>query len=330
VRKKVLENVSVSANYYVDSISSASIDVVTTASRYQEKRTQFSVGADYLHDDTIMSINLTSSDENDYSADTLNFTISQEVFAGLTTITMGYGRGSDTVRRRGDDLFSADANHRAYRLGVSQVITRNLLAGLSYEVITDEGFLHNPYRSVRYLDSDPGNSRGYAYEQEVYPGTRTSNAVSLDLRYHLPYRASINGSYRYYTDTWGIDAQTVQLGYTHTLNNVWIFDIGYRFYTQGKADFYGDLFPFKQAQNFLARDKELSTFTDHTVRFGVGYEFIKNGWGFIDKGSVNLNVDHIIFSYDNFRDLRKGGPPGQEPLYSFSANVIQLFFSIWF
>ena len=38
VRKKFAEKYSVSANYYVDMVSSASIDVVTTASPYKEER----------------------------------------------------------------------------------------------------------------------------------------------------------------------------------------------------------------------------------------------------------------------------------------------------
>src|SRR5690606_41060647 len=44
VRKQVGKNVSVVGNYYVDMVSSASIDVVTTASPYAEERKQYSLG----------------------------------------------------------------------------------------------------------------------------------------------------------------------------------------------------------------------------------------------------------------------------------------------
>ena len=43
VRKKIGEQFSVSANYYVDMVSSASIDVISTASPYSERRTQYSL-----------------------------------------------------------------------------------------------------------------------------------------------------------------------------------------------------------------------------------------------------------------------------------------------
>ncbi|MCP4272610.1 MAG: hypothetical protein GY781_11680, partial [Gammaproteobacteria bacterium] len=66
VRKKVLDDFSISANYYVDMVSSASIDVITTASEYTEERTQYSVGVDYLNQNTTMSFNFTNSSESDY------------------------------------------------------------------------------------------------------------------------------------------------------------------------------------------------------------------------------------------------------------------------
>ena len=73
VRKKVGNNVSVVGNYYVDMVSSASIDVVTTASPYTEERKQWSLGMDYLRGNTTMSLGYTSSEESDYDAETYQF-----------------------------------------------------------------------------------------------------------------------------------------------------------------------------------------------------------------------------------------------------------------
>jgi hypothetical protein len=55
VRKAYKDKVSVWGSYLVDMISSASIDVVATASEYTEERTEFGAGADYLHGKTMMS-----------------------------------------------------------------------------------------------------------------------------------------------------------------------------------------------------------------------------------------------------------------------------------
>ncbi|MEO7387812.1 MAG: DUF3570 domain-containing protein [Gammaproteobacteria bacterium] len=331
VRKSVGEKVSVSLSYYVDTISSASIDVVTTGASpdgYNEKRTQWGTGVDYLRGDTTMSLGYSTSDENDYQADTLNFGISQDVFGGLTTISLGYGSGSDEVSRRGDPTFAGNVDRHAYRLGVTQVVTRNLIMGFSYEAIADEGFLNNPYRRVRYVDVN--EATGYGLQYEVYPETRASNAAAIRAKYYLPYRAAISGEYRYFTDDWGIDAHTVEVGYAQPFRSQWIFDFKYRFYTQSAADFYSDLFPYANAQNYLARDKELSTFQSHGPHLGASYTFMDRQGDRPMKSTVNVFADYYMYSYDDFRDLRPDVDVGTEPLYSYDAIVVQAFFSLWF
>jgi hypothetical protein len=329
VLKNVTQNLALSGNYYVDSISSASIDVVTTASPYTEKRTEYSLGADYMHGNSIMTMAYTNSEEDDYEANTASFGISMDMFGNMTTVTMGYARGWDVVGNNNDPDFSKDVDRQNYLVGLTQVITRDLLMEVNYEAITDEGFLNNPYRSVRYLD--PTSSLGYSYEPEVYPNTRTSSALAVRSLYFLPYRASTFAEYRFFDDTWGIRAHNIELGYIHPLSSGWLFEGRYRYYTQNSADFYSDLFPRQDSQNFLARDKELSAFNSNTLGFSVSYDFIQNGWRWVDRGSINLSYDHIWFKYDDFRDLRDtSAPVGSEPLYKFSADVAQLFISIWF
>jgi hypothetical protein len=328
VRKKFAEKYSVAANYYVDMVSSASIDVVTTASPYKEERRQGSLGFDMLNGKTQYSVSYTNSDENDYTANSASFDLSQDMFGDLTTVSFGFSQGWDEVRKRGDSAFSESIDRRNYRLGFSQIVTPQLMMGLNYEIVTDEGFLNNPYRSVRYLDAS--SAQGYSYQPEVYPGTRTSNAVSLNARYFLKYRAAVHGEYRYYTDTWGIDANTVQVGYTQPWRKQWIFEFGYRWYDQAAADFYSDLFPRADAQNFLARDKELSTFTSQMLSLGVTYELPPLGWKFIERSTVNFFYDRVRYDYADFRDVRAGGAPGSEPLYQFDADVFRLFVSGWF
>lgn len=41
-------------------------------------------------------------------------------------------------------MFEDRIDRRVYGVDVSQVATRNLLLGLSWETITEEGFLNNP------------------------------------------------------------------------------------------------------------------------------------------------------------------------------------------
>ncbi len=101
VRKKIGESVSVAANYYVDMISSASIDVVTTASPYTERREQKSLSVDYLHGKSIYSLGYVDSEESDYTGKTAFASVSQDLFGRSTTVSFGFSRGWDTIGKRG-------------------------------------------------------------------------------------------------------------------------------------------------------------------------------------------------------------------------------------
>lgn len=330
VRKKFGKSVSIVGNYYVDVVSSASIDVITTASPYSENRKQWSLGMDYLRGNSTMRINYTSSTESDYDAETISFSVSQDMFGDLTTLTLGYALGDDRIGRADDPTFERNLDKQIYSIGVTQILTKNLISTLNFETITDEGYMNNPYRSVRYFDS--GSAVGYSFEPELYPNTRTSNALGLRARYFLSYRAAIEGQYRFFTDTWNIKGHTVSLSYIHPWRE-WTFTGKFRYHDQTGADFYSDLFSRSEATNFRGRDKELSPLTSYTLTLKAAYEFLSNdgdSWGFVKRGTVTASIDRLHIDYHDFSDLTALGTIGNEPLYRLDADIFQLFFSFWY
>jgi hypothetical protein len=337
-RAKITENFAVEANYFVDKVSGASVDVLSQASVIKDERRQKSGTLEYLHDKTTYTASYTSSVERDYISETKSFSLSQDMFGDLTTVTLGF---SDTQNKVGENNGTANkpdvawlghALSRAYSGGLSQILTKNFIAGVNLQVITDAGFLANPYRSIRYLD--PTNARGYSLASQVYPDTHTSTAVQVQAKYYLPYRAAITGLYRYYNDTWGVIGNTYELDYTHPIANKWIFEGRVRYYKQNAADFYSDLFPFAGSQNFTARDQNLAAQDNTTIGAKVTYAFLPDGWRFFKRGTVTADVSRIRFKYLDFRNIRDFGPPqfaaGDEPLYLFNATVYQLFVSMYF
>ena len=312
VRKNVADKLSVSGSYYADTVSSASIDVVTTASPFKEKRTEYGAGIDYLYNDSLMRLSVSKSNEPDYIADTLSMNFSQDVFGGMTTVSMGYSRGKDTVLENNNASFSDYVNRYQYRLGVSQILTQTLRVNLDYEAITDEGFLNSPYRTARIFG---------AGVPERYPRSRDSQAVALRaFKYLLP-GSSVRFEYRYFWDTWDIAANTAEAAYSTYASTPWLVELRYRYYTQNNASFYSD--NFTQSQNFMARDKELSTFKSHAIGGKLTYT-IQNHPSFVNKSTLNVAYDHIRFKYVDFTDVRTQTP------YAFNANVAQIFLSVWF
>jgi hypothetical protein len=330
VRKKAGKSLSFVGNYYVDMVSSASIDVITTASPYTEERKQWSLGMDYLRGNTTMRVNYVSSEESDYDAETVSFSVSQDMFGDLTTLTLGYALGDDLVGRSDDPSFERDLDKQIYSVGLTQILTKNLISTVNFETITDEGYLNNPYRSVRY--SDLTSAVGYSFEPELYPNTRTSNAIGFRARYFLPYRAAIEGEYRFFTDTWDIEGHTAAVTYIHPWGD-WTFSGKFRYHDQTGAHFYSDLFPRSEATNFRGRDKELSALQSYTFKLKASYEFLSddgNNWGFLKKGKVTASIDMLHVDYDDFSDLTALAPVGEEPLYQLDADIFQVFFSFWY
>lgn len=312
VRKDFADQVSLSANYYADSISSASIDVLTNASPYKEKRDEYGFGVDYLYRNAVVSANYTTSEEPDYLADTVNFNVAHEVFGGMTTINMGYVRGRDTVGRVGTD-FSADVSRHQYRLGVAQVLAADLLLNVDYEASSDAGYLNNPYRSARILG---------ASVPERYPGARTGNAVSLRAAKHITPLSALRFDYRYFWDTWQIRSNTLEVDYSRRLRDRLLLDVRGRYYTQNRASFYSD--NFATEYNYMARDKELSSFDSYTLGYKLTFFMLERPVGPFDRASVNVAVDHIWFDYRDFTDARNGNA------YAFEADTVQLFLSLWY
>ena len=328
LRKKVNESIAVSAFYYVDTISSASVDVLSNASPYTEERQEGSLGIEYLHNKTILSLALSKSDEDDFLAQSLSFNISHDTFGDLTNVNVGVSYGDNDVMRNGDENFLEKSKQYRIRAGINQVLTRNLTAGINIEGVVDEGYLNNPYRTVRYIDTS--SATGFGSQAEVYPNTRNSFAVKLSTSYYLPYRAALFSQYRYFTDSWSIESHEVEVSYRHPFGEHLMLELKYRIYQQTQASFYSDLFSHRDAQNFLARDKELSEFDDITIGLGLTYkipqQYFFNGM----KSEATLQWDRITFDYHNFRDPTIAATLGEEPLYGFDADVIRAFMSVYF
>src|SRR5690242_13197955 len=132
VRKSIGEHVSVQANHYIDMVSSASIDVETSASPYDDERTQSSLSVDLLHGKSTYTLGAVKSDESDYLANTAFVGVSHDMFGDLTTIGFGYKKGQNDVFRnvkidgvkQRDPGFAAEMESQSFNVSLSQIITK--------------------------------------------------------------------------------------------------------------------------------------------------------------------------------------------------------------
>src|SRR5262245_45241956 len=135
VRKSIGEHVSVAANYYIDMVSSASVDVETSASPYEDERTQSSLSADFLHGKSTYSIGYVNSDESDYKAKTWYASVAHDMFGDLTTVSFSFKHGQNEVFQNvkiddvkqndpnfNEGLGKADMESKSFSIGLSQII----------------------------------------------------------------------------------------------------------------------------------------------------------------------------------------------------------------
>ncbi len=315
VRKNIADKVSLTGNLYIDMVSNASIDVVTTASPYRETRTEFGLGLDHVVKDTLMHLGLTRSTEPDYRATTASLDVSQEVFGGMTTIGLGFGRGQDDVGRHGERGYFDRATHWQYRLGATQILSPRWLLSVNTEAMADDGFLGSPYRVAQVF--------GSAVPERV-PRTRSARAIKFRLLGDVSEpgapRSAVHADYRYYRDTWAIQAHTLEAGASRYLTikdgvaNGLLADAFVRLNRQSDALFYSDNASTETL--YVSRNRQLSAFTSTSVG-GKLSRAVKGPSARYDL-RVTAAYELVHFNYSHFTDLRTG------QRYSFNGHVLQL------
>jgi len=316
VRKSMLDRVSLQAGYYVDAVSNASIDVVTTASKYRETRDQADIGLDYVVRDSLIHVSGSRSTEPDYQANMLSVDLTQDVFGGMTTVVLGYSHGDDKVGQHGTPGWIGTAHHWQYRLGVTQILTPRWTASANVEAVDDAGYLGSPYRLARVFGT-------YVHEND--PGTRSSQALKLSTTGDITgegasHRSAVRAEYRYYRDTWGIRGHTLELGYNRALAPGWLLESFVRYYRQDKALFYSDNAP--QQTLYLTRNRELSTMHDLGPGATLSYT-LRNVPGKLDL-KWSASYQYMDFHYADYTDVRTGKP------YSYKASVLNTVLSATF
>lgn len=307
VRKKLGENLSLSGSYYVDMVSNASIDVVTTASPYKETRNEYIVGADYIVRDATVSVSTSHSKEPDYIADATSIDVAQEVFGGMTTLSLGYTRAHDKVGRKGEGFIDS-ATHWRYRFGLTQILTPTWITSLNMEAVSDDGYLGSPYRVARAFG---------AAVPERNPRTRSSRAVKWRVLGEVTPGNALRAEYRYFWDNWDIKAHTVELGYSRQFGDNWLVDWYGRYYTQDKALFYTD--NATALTTYLSRNRQLSTFKSGSLGAKMAYTLKRVPGSYEVK--LNAAFEMIRFKFADYIDTRNGKP------YEHDASIIQVFVS---
>lgn len=190
-------------------------------------------------------------------------------------------------------------------LGVTQVMSRRWLTQVNYGLGRGSGNHNDPYKVLSVVDGSTGLVTGDRYVGEARPDSRTRQSLFWQNKIHLT-EDVIDVSYRYYRDSWGVRAHTLDARYRYEFGGGVHIEPHLRVYRQGAADFWRGWLVEGQEWSSLTQtasvayasaDPRLAEFTGTTLgaKFGMP----------IGRGS------ELTLRVETYR--QKQATPGQAP-----------------
>ena len=294
----VAEKTAIEAGFVVDTMSGASPlyhDTLSGASDkgVEDERNSGDLTVSQYFDDFSLSLGGVYSTEEDYDSQGGN--VSSRIWTPDKNTTFLIGLNANHDRVRSSNNSEVDELKRSYGgvSGVTQILDKNSVvqSNLSYGV--EDGYLTDPYKSV---DNRPASRDRFAW-------------LTRYVRYIESASASLHADYRFYLDSWSINAHTLELAWYQPLGEeqLWMVRPRLRYYSQSEADFYSDLEPIEIFdERFYTADQRLSGFGSVTM----GLKLIRE---FEDAFSANISYDFVIT--ESGLAIGSQGSPGIEELY---------------
>jgi uncharacterized protein DUF3570 len=185
------------------------------------------------------------SSEHDYISYGAALNYSLDLNQKNTSLNLGWSHDFDTIlatpftyifknRRKNTDDFL---------IGVNQLLSPKTVLTVNFTFRNSHGYEDDPYRGVLFGDYPQGDLNNPSLFAEHRPDFRHSyiGYASL-LQYITPLNGGIEGSYRFYDDTFGIRAHTVAVSWHQKIGRMFLLSPVFRYYRQTAADFYATQF----------------------------------------------------------------------------------------
>lgn len=192
-----------------------------------------------------------------YSVDTIDMDIKTELTPDSTATIRATSEKKDQI-----DL----------QLGGTQVLARGTLLQLNFVHSHASGYMTNTHKLISVVHPLTGETLNYSPLTEKRPDTRYSNALYAQINQVLG-TGVLYGSYRYFQDTWGIKAHTIDFKFRQPITESLYVQPHIRAYTQSAADFYrsmlvaGGVTPV-----YASADYRLTKLQTNSIGVKLGYK----------------------------------------------------------
>lgn len=212
--------------------------VVMTGASIVDARTDFLGSVTFVGEKSRTSLTGGASLEDDYTSINFGFGREKDFNEKASTFSWGVSFSTDESDPRATSFTPSPVKHKkksgSFSMGLGQVIDRVSVAQTSIVLLYADGFLADPYKLV---------SSGGVNLVDRRPGTRTQVAWLTRYRRHVERaHGSFHADYQLNWDTWGLLANTVELGWHQELFRLFTLAPSVRYYSQSSADFYAPYF----------------------------------------------------------------------------------------
>jgi hypothetical protein len=229
----------ISARGTVDVVSAASVDVISHATgAFHETRTAGELAASYRVGEWLPELRLTTSDEPDYLSLGLGLGVSRRLGGPDTVLRVATTLLHDRVGRTGTptDVWSRTLDTDSLDVSLAQNLDDQTVVRATYSLVLQDGYQAKPYRYVPMFDA--AGVRLSERPPEEVPGWRVRHAFALRALRWLDGLGSLRGDYRYYVDSWSMQAHTLDLALAVPLGDAWRLTVDNRLHYQTSVSFW--------------------------------------------------------------------------------------------
>lgn len=295
--------------YSADVVSSASIDVVTRASRpIEEARHQLSAEASWLGErGATVGGGYVYAIEPDFETHGLTLRggvdlDDERMWHGSVLLTASTNRIGAVIDRRFEE--------RSYTvqlgLGLARILGPSTLGRATLEASVTSGFQASAYRTVRlgdweaapYTGSDPDAgtwvfSGVTGIARERHPNLRLRARATVEVVHDFGSAIALVGRLAGYLDDWGIAAGDASTELRWEPEPALLFRLGARVYLQGSAWFWSRRYESADGvQGYVTDDKELGPMRSYTITLAAAIP--------IDDVRLDLRADGTRYEYPGF------------------------------
>jgi hypothetical protein len=224
-------------------------------------------------------------EEHDYRARGAALNYSLDLNDKNTTLNLGWSHNWDEVLPNGFlRRFPRNKEADDLLIGVNQLLGPETVLTFNLSYGHSRGYLNDQYKGVLFDNEPQGDPSSPALEAENRPRQRDKYIAYASLTQGIaPLHASVEGSYRFFYDSWEVQAHTVELAWFQKIGKRVVVSPVLRYYYQTAASFYAIRFPdFDTRPSYYSADYRLSEMESFVA--GVNVNVKATEWLSIDAG----------------------------------------------